>query len=90
MDMEPTGDDIAEMGMTLSTYYTNYILFKGFATTSGGIWFGAILFIAFLAFLSETAGFIMMKYDGKLSIPFYALLKTLNYAQMLIVMTYNV
>ena len=38
------------------------IFFHGFKTTSGGVWFGAILFIALLAFLSETSGYILSKY----------------------------
>jgi len=88
--MEPTADDIASMAMTLNTYYDNWIIFKGFETKTGGMWFAAIVFIAFLAFLSETAGYILSKYEGKLSIPFYCMLKTISYVQMLIVMTYNI
>ena len=60
--MGPTADDMADMAMTLNTGYENYILFEGFKTTSGGIWLGAIVFIALLAFLSETSGYILGKY----------------------------
>ena len=91
MDMDMTMPMIEGMQMTLSTGTSiDYILFQGWTVTNGGQFTGALVFAAVLGVLSELAGFILMKSESKMNFLVYLFLKTINYSQMLIVMSYNI
>lgn len=91
MDMNTTMPMVEEMQMTLYQGYTiEYLLFQGWTVTTGGQFTAALLFAALLGVLSELAGYLLMKGAGKLNFLVYLFLKTINYSQMLVVMSYNI
>ena len=85
-------DMIVDMQMSLSTSGTiSYYLFKSFTITNGGTFFAILLLTIAMAFTSEAASYFLdHSKKATQNILVYFALRTLQYAQMLVVMTFNV
>ena len=87
----PHEQEMVCMQMSLSASSNiSYFLFKSFTVTNGGTFFLILLFTFASAFVSELSGHLLLTSDSKLNPLVFALLRILQYSQMLMVMTYNI
>ena len=106
MDMDDENDMIYDMQMVMSfTVKAGWVLWQKFDVQDGKTFFFAVLFIAFLALMTEILSYAIWLIqksnsqnakDGKSSVSgkviqgvLFFILRLLNYSQMLIAMTFN-
>ena len=91
MNMGPDAAMIVSMQMSINVGWMDEynFLFEKWMIMNGGTFFGILCFTIFIAFISESAGFILKTKSSILNPVVFMLLRLVNYSQMLIVMSYN-